>query len=137
MDCDIHAREWISPAFCQWFVYQVSELEGTYDSPVTIRSPALHWEAAPLSKQEQLHLPRRAHIWCCQEINALDFTQHSVFIKLTPSFKFLELQLKVHKTKRIFLVAIWVFLGVKYGKYEIILILLPTDVVFLLSKLKA
>lgn len=29
MDCGIHAREWISPAFCQWFVYQVSE-------PVTI-----------------------------------------------------------------------------------------------------
>ncbi|KAI4578889.1 hypothetical protein MJG53_000767 [Ovis ammon polii x Ovis aries] len=22
MDCGIHAREWISPAFCQWFVYQ-------------------------------------------------------------------------------------------------------------------
>lgn len=27
MDCGIHAREWISPAFCQWFVYQASELE--------------------------------------------------------------------------------------------------------------
>lgn len=25
MDCGIHAREWVSPAFCQWFVYQVSE----------------------------------------------------------------------------------------------------------------
>ncbi|XP_037062396.1 mast cell carboxypeptidase A isoform X2 [Peromyscus leucopus] len=22
MDCGIHAREWVSPAFCQWFVYQ-------------------------------------------------------------------------------------------------------------------
>lgn len=24
MDCGIHAREWISPAFCQWFVKEVS-----------------------------------------------------------------------------------------------------------------
>lgn len=23
MDCGIHAREWISPAFCQWFVKEV------------------------------------------------------------------------------------------------------------------
>lgn len=25
MDCGIHAREWIGPAFCQWFVKEVSE----------------------------------------------------------------------------------------------------------------
>lgn len=25
MDCGIHAREWVSPAFCQWFVYQASK----------------------------------------------------------------------------------------------------------------
>lgn len=24
MDCGIHAREWIAPAFCQWFVKEVS-----------------------------------------------------------------------------------------------------------------
>lgn len=24
MDCGIHAREWIAPAFCQWFVREVS-----------------------------------------------------------------------------------------------------------------
>lgn len=24
MDCGIHAREWIGPAFCQWFVKEVS-----------------------------------------------------------------------------------------------------------------
>uniref|UniRef100_A0A5F9DF48 Carboxypeptidase A3 n=1 Tax=Oryctolagus cuniculus TaxID=9986 RepID=A0A5F9DF48_RABIT len=23
MDCGIHAREWVSPAFCQWFAYQL------------------------------------------------------------------------------------------------------------------
>lgn len=26
MDCGIHAREWIAPAFCQWFVKEVSVL---------------------------------------------------------------------------------------------------------------
>lgn len=26
MDCGIHAREWISPAFCQWFVKEVKSL---------------------------------------------------------------------------------------------------------------
>lgn len=25
MDCGIHAREWISPAFCQWFVNEVTQ----------------------------------------------------------------------------------------------------------------
>ncbi|XP_068960823.1 mast cell carboxypeptidase A [Petaurus breviceps papuanus] len=29
MDCGIHAREWISPAFCQWFVYQAVKTYGT------------------------------------------------------------------------------------------------------------
>lgn len=24
IDCGIHAREWIGPAFCQWFVKEVS-----------------------------------------------------------------------------------------------------------------
>uniref|UniRef100_A0A8C0J3Z7 Carboxypeptidase A3 n=1 Tax=Chelonoidis abingdonii TaxID=106734 RepID=A0A8C0J3Z7_CHEAB len=28
MDCGIHAREWISPAFCQWFVKQVTSTYG-------------------------------------------------------------------------------------------------------------
>lgn len=28
MDCGIHAREWISPAFCQWFVYQAAKSYG-------------------------------------------------------------------------------------------------------------
>lgn len=26
MDCGFHAGEWISPAFCQWFVKEVSKL---------------------------------------------------------------------------------------------------------------
>lgn len=26
MDCGIHAREWIAPAFCQYFVRQVKQL---------------------------------------------------------------------------------------------------------------
>lgn len=25
MDCGFHAREWISPAFCQWFVREVRD----------------------------------------------------------------------------------------------------------------
>ncbi|XP_067851121.1 carboxypeptidase B-like [Heptranchias perlo] len=33
MDCGIHAREWISPAFCQWFV---QEVVSTYGSDPTI-----------------------------------------------------------------------------------------------------
>ncbi|KAF7468540.1 mast cell carboxypeptidase A [Marmota monax] len=28
MDCGIHAQEWISPAFCQWFVYQAAKSYG-------------------------------------------------------------------------------------------------------------
>ncbi|XP_040830694.1 mast cell carboxypeptidase A isoform X2 [Ochotona curzoniae] len=28
MDCGIHAREWVSPAFCQWFVYQATKSYG-------------------------------------------------------------------------------------------------------------
>uniref|UniRef100_A0A8D0GQ97 Peptidase M14 domain-containing protein n=1 Tax=Sphenodon punctatus TaxID=8508 RepID=A0A8D0GQ97_SPHPU len=28
MDCGIHAREWISPAFCQWFVKQATKTYG-------------------------------------------------------------------------------------------------------------
>ncbi|XP_072474349.1 mast cell carboxypeptidase A [Notamacropus eugenii] len=28
MDCGAHAREWISPAFCQWFVYQAARAYG-------------------------------------------------------------------------------------------------------------
>ncbi|XP_043329996.1 mast cell carboxypeptidase A isoform X1 [Cervus canadensis] len=28
MDCGIHAREWIAPAFCQWFVYQATKTYG-------------------------------------------------------------------------------------------------------------
>uniref|UniRef100_A0A8C4N3V3 Carboxypeptidase B n=1 Tax=Equus asinus TaxID=9793 RepID=A0A8C4N3V3_EQUAS len=28
MDCGIHAREWISPAFCQWSVYQATKTYG-------------------------------------------------------------------------------------------------------------
>ncbi|XP_004629334.1 mast cell carboxypeptidase A [Octodon degus] len=28
MDCGIHAREWIAPAFCQWFVYQATKSYG-------------------------------------------------------------------------------------------------------------
>lgn len=28
MDCGIHAREWVSPAFCQWFVYQAIKTYG-------------------------------------------------------------------------------------------------------------
>lgn len=28
MDCGIHAREWISPAFCQWFVKEVRKAPG-------------------------------------------------------------------------------------------------------------
>ncbi|XP_043558929.1 carboxypeptidase B-like isoform X1 [Chiloscyllium plagiosum] len=29
MDCGIHAREWISPAFCQWFVKEAIRTHGT------------------------------------------------------------------------------------------------------------
>ncbi|EGW13337.1 mast cell carboxypeptidase A [Cricetulus griseus] len=28
IDCGIHAREWVSPAFCQWFVYQATKSYG-------------------------------------------------------------------------------------------------------------
>ncbi|KAM9189648.1 carboxypeptidase O [Mergus octosetaceus] len=34
MDCGIHAREWIAPAFCQWFVKEILQ---NYESDATIR----------------------------------------------------------------------------------------------------
>uniref|UniRef100_A0A4W4GMM1 Peptidase M14 domain-containing protein n=2 Tax=Electrophorus electricus TaxID=8005 RepID=A0A4W4GMM1_ELEEL len=34
MDCGIHAREWISPAFCQWFINKAVSTYGT-DSQMT------------------------------------------------------------------------------------------------------
>ncbi|XP_013856628.1 carboxypeptidase B, partial [Austrofundulus limnaeus] len=34
MDCGIHAREWISPAFCQWFVKEALSTYGS-DSQMT------------------------------------------------------------------------------------------------------
>ena len=56
----------------------------------------------------------------------------AVFIKLTPSFKLLELQLTVYKTKRKRLgYNLRVFPIVKYGKSETTLILQPTNVAFL------
>ena len=75
MHCGIHAREWIAPAFCQWFVYQVSPLEHSRDS-LTIKSPVPRWVVTPLRKWVQLHGTRRAHIWCYQGKSTLDFIHH-------------------------------------------------------------
>uniref|UniRef100_A0A8D0FUJ5 Carboxypeptidase B1 n=1 Tax=Strix occidentalis caurina TaxID=311401 RepID=A0A8D0FUJ5_STROC len=38
MDCGFHAREWISPAFCQWFVKEVSKLN---DKKIFYKIPLL------------------------------------------------------------------------------------------------
>ena len=35
MDCGIHAREWIAPAFCQWFVKEVS----VFDLLIRVNQP--------------------------------------------------------------------------------------------------
>lgn len=54
-----------------------------------------------------------------------------VFIKLTPSFKLLELQMTVYKTKKTTFGYNMVFPIVKYGKSETIFILQPTNLAFL------
>uniref|UniRef100_A0A8D0GQ79 Peptidase M14 domain-containing protein n=1 Tax=Sphenodon punctatus TaxID=8508 RepID=A0A8D0GQ79_SPHPU len=36
MDCGIHAREWISPAFCQWFVKQATRTYGKDKTMTTL-----------------------------------------------------------------------------------------------------
>lgn len=54
-----------------------------------------------------------------------------VFIKLTPSFKLLEFQLTVYKTKRIFGGYDMVSPIVKYGQSETIFILQPIILAFL------
>lgn len=82
MDSGIHAREWFSPASCQWFVYQLSQLEHSHNSPLAAMSPALCWVATPLYKWAQIQLTRRAHTRCCQEINALGFTHRWGFYKI-------------------------------------------------------
>lgn len=35
MDCGIHTREWIAPAFCQWFVKEVS----VFSVPIMVNHP--------------------------------------------------------------------------------------------------
>ena len=46
MDCGIHAREWIAPAFCQWFVKEVQ------------KSNSLHAIAGPLIESQSLSQSR-------------------------------------------------------------------------------
>ncbi|XP_030310317.1 carboxypeptidase O [Calypte anna] len=41
MDCGIHAREWISPAFCQWFVKEILQ---NYKSDPKIRRLLENWD---------------------------------------------------------------------------------------------
>lgn len=49
MDCGFHAREWISPAFCQWFVKEVSKLN---DEKNILRSATMFKKI--LSEQQEL-----------------------------------------------------------------------------------
>ena len=124
MDCGIHAREWISPAFCQWFVYQVNQVEHSHNSPLTVKSPELHWVATPLYKWVQFHLTRRALIWCCQGIKHSGFySSLRFFIKLTPSFKLIEIQMMTYKFFLKLGYFNMVYPIVKYGKSETIFIL--------------
>lgn len=52
MDCGVHAREWIGPAFCQWFVKEVSTKH---------KCPAL----SPLKPRNSM-LPVQASTSVCQ-----------------------------------------------------------------------
>ncbi|XP_015727144.1 carboxypeptidase B isoform X2 [Coturnix japonica] len=47
MDCGFHAREWISPAFCQWFVKEAVETYGT-DSTMTKLLNSLDFYVLPV-----------------------------------------------------------------------------------------
>ena len=42
MDCGIHAREWISPAFCQWFVKEVGLKQQHHPDPPHALNPPIH-----------------------------------------------------------------------------------------------
>ncbi|XP_078061492.1 carboxypeptidase B-like [Mustelus asterias] len=47
LDCGIHAREWISPAFCQWFVREATKNYGS-DSTMTTLLNKLYFLVVPV-----------------------------------------------------------------------------------------
>ncbi|KAJ6669406.1 hypothetical protein lerEdw1_008215 [Lerista edwardsae] len=80
MDCGIHAREWISPAFCQWFVKQAVKTYGN-DKVMTKLLDMLNFYVLPVYNID-------GYIWTWTEV----LTVHLSFFSSIPSL------LKLFKT---------------------------------------
>ena len=50
-DCAVHAREWIAPATCLWFVDQLANQYGN-DSQITRLVDSFEWKIVPVSNPD-------------------------------------------------------------------------------------
>ncbi|MGH0117045.1 UNVERIFIED_CONTAM: hypothetical protein FKN15_028157 [Acipenser sinensis] len=67
VDCGIHAREWISPVFCQWFVKEAVSL---LSACKIVSAIFLHAQSAPFKEQRHSQLGLRFHQKDCTNITA-------------------------------------------------------------------
>lgn len=79
MDCGIHAREWIAPAFCQWFVKEVGtskhNLDATYcsdKSRTTLSALTVFKFPSLLSDRLCSHIkPMKSWSRCCRILTSM------------------------------------------------------------------
>ncbi|XP_048385602.1 carboxypeptidase A6 isoform X1 [Stegostoma tigrinum] len=78
MDCGIHAREWIGPAFCQWFVKEALQ---TYHSDLSMRRllKQLHFYIMPVFNVDGYHYSWTTdRFWRKTRSNSTNFNCHGV-----------------------------------------------------------